>query len=182
MARVGEGFDAVLAAAKLGEAWAFQRLFETVAPSLTGYLRGNGCGDIDGVANEVLLSAFRGIARFEGDEDGFRSWLFTIAHRRLIDERRARGRRPAAEELSTDAPGGDAELDALTRLGEAEVADLLARLTDDQRDVLLLRIVADLSIEETGQLLNKAPTAVKALQRRALDALRREILSEPGSP
>ena len=178
VARIGEGFGAVLGAARVGEAWAFQRLFESIATSLTGYLRGNGCQNIDDVANEVLLGAFRGIGGFEGDEDRFRSWVFTIAHRRLIDERRQLRRQPDAAELDDDAVGGDSELEALTRLSDQRVTDLLAGLTEDQRDVLLLRIVADLSIEETGRLLRKPVTAVKALQRRGLDALRREISTE----
>src|SRR5688572_23664670 len=94
MARIGQDFEAVLAAARLGEGWAFQRLFDSVAAPLAGYLRGHGCQDVDAVANDVLLGAFRGLDRFLGHEDQFRSWLFTIAHRRLVDERRARDRKP----------------------------------------------------------------------------------------
>ena len=179
MARVGQDFDVVLAAARLGESWAFQRLFGSVAAPLAGYLRGHGCQDVDGVANDVLLGAFRGFDRFVGNEDQFRSWLFTIAHRRLVDERRARTRRPQPAPLADREPtGGDAEDDALALLGDRRVVDLLRRLTDDQREVLLLRVVADLSVDETARLLRKQVTAVKALQRRALDALRREMSNE----
>ena len=176
MARIGQDFDVVLAAARLGEGWAFQRLFESVAAPLAGYLRGNGCQDVDAVANDVLLGAFQGIGRFVGHEDQFRSWLFTIAHRRLVDERRHRARTPDAAPLpDREQVGGDVEDDALAVLGDGRVIDLLGRLTDDQREVLLLRVVADLSVEETGRLLRKSATAVKALHHRALDALRREI-------
>jgi RNA polymerase sigma-70 factor (ECF subfamily) len=55
------------------------------------------------------------------------------------------------------------------------VDELLASLSVDQRDVVLLRFVADLSLEETARALGKAVTAVKALQHRALDALRRQV-------
>jgi RNA polymerase sigma-70 factor (ECF subfamily) len=68
-----------------------------------------------------------------------------------------------------------AEDEALDRLGGDEVQALLGALTSDQRDVLLLRIVADLSLEETATVVGKRVGAVKALQRRGLEALRREI-------
>jgi RNA polymerase sigma-70 factor (ECF subfamily) len=62
------------------------------------------------------------------------------------------------------------------------VDELLSSLSVDQRDVVLLRFVADLSIEETARALGKAVTAVKALQHRALDALRREIERQSSAP
>lgn len=176
----GEGFDAVLGAAQLGEAWAYQRLFEWLGRPVAAYLRGAGVEDPDGTANEVFLRVFGGIGRFEGAEGRFRSWVFTIAHNLVIDERRRRGRRRHEVELSDDtgarSPGADDV--ALIALGDERVRDLLADLPPDQRDVLLLRIVADLSIEETAIALDKKPGAVKSLQHRAVAALRRRL--DPG--
>jgi len=63
----------------------------------------------------------------------------------------------------------------MERLGGLAAEELLAQLSPDQRDVLLLRIVADLPIEATADALDKSVEAVKALQRRALDALRRHL-------
>ena len=60
-------------------------------------------------------------------------------------------------------------------LAHDEVRELLAVLSPDQRDVVLLRIVADLSVEEVARLLGKREGAVKALQHRALAALRRHL-------
>ena len=71
--------------------------------------------------------------------------------------------------------GGDVEAEALDRLGEERVRRLLATLSPDQQDVLLLRLVADLTVDEIATALGKRPGAVKALQRRALATLRREI-------
>jgi len=48
-------------------------------------------------------------------------------------------------------------------------------LPEDQRNVMVLRIVADLTVEQVAQVLGKRPGAVKALQRRALDSLRRKL-------
>ena len=123
---------------------------------------------------------FRGLATFEGTEQQFRSWVFTIAHRRLLDERRRAARRPpiAAAPPGLDVPGGDAEREALDLLGEQWVQRLSARLSTDQRTVLLLRVIADLTAEQVAQITGKSVGAVRALQRRGLDTLRRIITRE----
>lgn len=178
----GEGFGAVLAAAQAHDGWAFERLYVTLAPRVAGYLRLQGSPDPDDLTNEVFLSAFRSIGSFQGDEDHFRSWVFTIAHHRLTDERRRLGRRPRmADKDVTSAPqatGGDVEDEALRRLSTERVRRLCERLAPDQRDVLLLRMVSGLSIEQSAEALGKSPTAVKALQRRALTAVRRTFERE----
>jgi RNA polymerase sigma factor (sigma-70 family) len=118
-------------------------------------------------------------ARFEGDEARFRAWVFTIARRCMIDAARSAARRPAIpvtpEELAGNAGTGDAEDDAMRSLSELRVRHVLDRLTPDQRDVLLLRVLADLTIEQIGGVLGKRPGAVKALQARGLQEIRRQM-------
>ncbi len=124
---------------------------------------------------------FSKLGSFQGDESQFRSWVFTIAHRRLIDERRRGARRPQISTDDTalfDRPGGDAEDDALTVLGGRRVFELCEGLSPEQRDVVVLRVVADLTVEQVARIVGKSPGAVKALQRRALTALRARILRE----
>jgi len=178
-ATLGDEFDIVLGAARAGESWAFERLFHLVAQPLVGYFRAQGSPDPDGLANETLLRAFRGIARFEGPAVAFRAWVFSIGHCRLVDERRAAARRPLCGPLSaaTDVIG-DAEADAFDRLGDDWVHATLDTLAPDQRDVLLLRVVADLDIAQVAAALGKTPGAVKALQHRGLAALRRKLSAE----
>lgn len=181
-AGAGGDFAAVLGAAQANEGWAFERLYYSLAPVVAGYLRLQGSPDPEDLTNEVFLSAFRSVGSFSGDEDGFRSWVFTIAHRRLTDERRRLGRRPPMSDqdisVASQPSGGDVEEEALRRLGTERVRGLCERLAPDQRDVVLLRMVSGLSIEQTAEALGKSPTAVKALQRRALAALRRAFERE----
>jgi len=177
--RIGPAFDSVLAAARGDAPWAYERLWRAFAPSVASYLRLQGAPDPDDLCSEVFLGAFRGVGGFEGDEDGFRGWLFTIAHRRLADARRRAGVRPQwCGEAVPEAAGGDVEDDALARLGTARVRDLCDRLAPGQRDVLLLRVVADLTVDQVAEALGRTPGAVKALQRRGLDALRRALERE----
>ena len=175
----GADFAGVLTAARANQAWAFKRLFDELARPVAGYLRMQGAREPDDLVNEVFIGVFSGLGNFEGDEGQFRSWVFTITHRRLTDERRRLGRRPMVSGDSVaDHRGGDGADDALASRGNERARELLGRLAPDQRDVLLLRIVADLTVERTAESLGKTTGAVKALQRRGLAALRKEISKE----
>jgi RNA polymerase sigma factor (sigma-70 family) len=181
--RLGPAFESVLAAAQRDAPWAYERLWRTFSPAVVSYLRLQGAYDPEDVTSEVFLGAFRGIGSFRGDEDGFRGWLFTIAHRRLTDERRRAGVRPqpAWGVAVPEQVGGDAEQEAWRRLDEERVRELCGQLPPDQRDVLLLRLLADLTVDQVAEALGKTAGAVKQLQRRGLTALRR-ILQPEGVP
>lgn len=184
-ARFGPDFESVLRAAQSGAPWALERLYQVFSPAVLGYLRVQGAADPDDLSNEVFLGVFQRIGAFAGDENRFRSWVFTIAHSRLIDDRRRTSRRPRTVQDSTDVPvdhaGGDAEQDALDRLSSRRVQALCEELVSDQRDVLLLRLMAGLTIEAIAESLGKSEGAVKALQRRGLTNLRKMLERDPVS-
>lgn len=173
------GFDGVLAAAQEGSEWAWDLLVRDVGPRLVGFFRTRGVADPEGLAGDVFVDLARNIASFDGDEPGFRSWVFVIAYRRMSDEWRRQGRRPdeTPSGLSTesDQVAPSAEDVAMEAFGSVEAARMLEVLTDDQRDVVSLRVVAGLTLDETAQVVGKPVGAVKALQRRGVAALRREI-------
>jgi RNA polymerase sigma factor (sigma-70 family) len=171
----GLAFDDVLAAAQAGAAWAFEVLYRDLAPSVTGYLRLHGAAEADDLASETFIGVFTGLAKFSGDEDGLRAWVFTIAHRRLLDDWRRRSRRPQLADDPGDLTGylgGNVEDDVLERVGAETVQQLCGTLPEDQRSVLLLRILADLTIEQVAEVMGRTVPSVKALQRRGLRALR----------
>jgi RNA polymerase sigma factor (sigma-70 family) len=173
-----ERFRKVLAAARAGDESAWAEIFAGLAPVVLGYLRANRAPDPDDVLGETFLQVARDISKFDGEEAGFRAWVFTIAHHRLIDARRYSARRPVelAPELPESADrADDAAEEALARVGAERVEEILAALSDDQRAVLLLRFVADMSIEDVARAVDKRPGAVKALQRRGLAAAKREL-------
>lgn len=157
------------------------RIYDDLASAVTGYLRLRGAPEPDDAASEVFLGVFRNLGSFSGGEDKFRSWVFTIAHRRLLDERRRAARTPRIDplpEVLPALPGGDVETEALGVLGEEWVRDVLDRLSPEQREVLLLRVVADLPVEEVARILGKRPGAVRALQHRGVATLRRQLERE----
>lgn len=179
---LGAPFAPVLEAARAGDGAAFSQLYRALAPAVSGYLRVQGAAEPDDLTNEVFLGAFTSLPTFEGDEDKFRSWVFTIAHHRLADSRRRQSRRPVvadgADVAEAGGHGGDVEDEAMRRLGVERVRALAARLSPDQRDVVLLRMVAGMTVEQVSESLGKPVTAVKALQRRAVASLRRSFVGE----
>jgi len=180
-----EGFDSVLTAARAGAEWAWDRLYRELAPPVRGYLRGHGASEPDDLTGEVFLGLVRDLPRFAGDERDFRAFVFTIAHRRLVDDLRRRSRRPVSPAepgviAETAGAGGDVGDEALAALDEERVRAAIEQLPPDQRSVLLMRILGDLTIEEIARAVGKRPGAVKALQRRALRRVERAYpFSEP---
>ncbi len=172
----------ILEAARAGDSSAVESIYRELAPAVVGYLRGHGLRDPEDAASEVFVGMVRGLPRFVGDAGDFRTWLFSIAHRRMIDERRRRARRPeelvAPEAFSASLASsrtGDAEEEALAVVGTQWAVAAIHLLSPDQRAVVLLRVLADLSVEEVAAVLGKSPGAVKSLQRRGLIALSRAL-------
>jgi len=176
--RTGLPFDDVLAAAQAGAGWAFEVLYRDLSPSVTGYLRLHGAVEPDDLASETFIGVFTGLSGFSGGEDALRAWVFTIAHRRLVDDWRRRSRRPQVADDPgdlTELLGGDVEDDVLVGVGTETVHRLCAELPDDQRSVLLMRILADLTVEQVAAAMGRSVGAVKALQRRGLRTLRTRL-------
>lgn len=176
---LGDRFDEVLAAARTGAEWAWRLLYQDLAPTVIGYVRSRGAPEPEDVAAEVFLHVVRGLPAFEGTEDGFRSWVFVIAHHRMLDDARSRSRRPQdavpTEAMAGFAGGHDVEDEALGSVRLDELRTLIEELSPDQADVLLLRFLGGLSIDEVAQAVGKRPGAVKALQHRGVRALTRRL-------
>lgn len=176
MSMGSEPAAALVEAARRGEAWALTEIWQRFAPAVTGYLRGRGATEPDDLTSDVFVAVFEKLRTFRGDENDLRAFVFTVAHHRLVDDLRRRARRGTAVEYDAGADPrrtGSAEDEALDALHTERVRALLSRLSDDQREVLLLRVVGDLSLEQTAAALGKRVGAVKALQHRALATLRR---------
>lgn len=169
-------FCDLLEAASGGHDASFETLVGPLLPRLRGYMRAQAGDDCEDLVGDVLLRVFRGLGGFSGGESEFRSWLFTIAHHRLVDHRRRRRRdEPLDAAAAARICGGDAEQDAMDNLVESDLWQVLGLLAPAQRQALLLRVVAGLSVEETAAVMGKRPGAVRVLQHRALESVRKRI-------
>lgn len=171
----------MLSAAQTGAGWAFRVLYDDLAPAVHGYLRTRGAAEPEDLTSEVLLAVFTRLHSFVGGRRELRSWVFTIAHHRLVDDLRQRSRRPPALPLEVgddERHAPSAEEEAITALGRERVQALIDALVPEQAAVIALRFVGDLTIEQIAEVLGKSPGAVKQLQRRALAALARILARE----
>ncbi len=169
--------DPVVAAAGAGDPDAFAVIWRELSPAVCGYLTLRGVRDPEAVTSDVFVAVLPRLAGLRGGSSGLRTFVFSVAHARAVDETRRRARRPdpvAFDRQLHDGTDESAENAALRRLSSREVRAMLDRLPADHRDVLLLRVVADLGLEQTAAVMQRSVGAVKQLQRRALLALRAE--------
>src|SRR5436305_7955664 len=139
---IGPAFDDVLAAARTGSSWAVAVLYRELQPALVRYLDARSSGEGEDLASEVWLSAAPKLADFEGDEAGFRSWMFTIAHRRAVDHARRAYRRRTdpvdGEQFEQRAAADDTAAEGIADLTAREaIAALTASLPADQAEAVL---------------------------------------------
>jgi RNA polymerase sigma-70 factor, ECF subfamily len=173
---IGAEFDSVLTAAQAGGEWAFAALYRDLNPRLLRYFGAQAASMAEDLAAETWLAVARGMVSFNGNEDEFRGWLFTIARRRLIQHWRSAGRRPSSPvdpETLLQRPAADnPEATGLSSLSAQEAAAVIvASLPPDQADVVLLRLVAGLDVDRVAKILGKQNGTVRVLQHRALRRL-----------
>jgi RNA polymerase sigma-70 factor (ECF subfamily) len=159
-----------------------------MAPAVLGYLRSQRVPDPEDVLGEVFLGVARDIGRFSGDEAALRRWVFSIAHNRAMDAHRkaARQRSTLESEMSEGLASGallPTSSSSVSASGAHEPLDpvlieALSTLSPDQREVVVLRFVADLPLEAVARITKRRVGAVKALQHRALENLRRAVSPE----
>lgn len=183
---LGDQFQGILTAAQDGGEWAVAILYRWLHPAVVGYLRARTGDDADDLASETWLAVARALPGFTGDEAAFRSWVFTIAHRRLVDHHRTSSRRLRTRSLTADAGEGTERAEARPELasnddpagevvaalaGDDAVRRIVALLPADQAEIVLLRIVAGLPVDEVAAVTGRKPGTVRVLQHRALRRL-----------
>lgn len=162
----------------------FTAAYNNFSGPVFGYLRARGVDDPEAVTQDVFLALYPKLASLRGGLQGAKTLLFSIAHARMVDHYRKRERTPDAAPYEPDLDARQTPSAEDQAFGHGEglgVTELLADLTSDYREVLALRVVADLSLEETADIMGKSQGAVKQLQRRALSALRERALLRNGT-
>lgn len=179
---LGDNFDNVLQAARVGAEWAWVELYRDLSPSVLRYIRAHGAKEPEDVLGEVFVGVVRSLASFNGNESAFRAWVFRSARNAIIDSWRRNSRQPIvfmSDDMIIDTGSADsAEAEVMQRLAYDKVMRVLSKLTEHQREVVFLRVLVGLSVEEVAQVVGKSSGSVKALQVRGLAALRREISRE----
>ena len=172
----GVAFESVLDAAKVGAPWAWSAIYREIAGPVTGFFRSRGVGDPEDATGDVFFELSRELERFSGTEESFVTLVFAIAYRRLLID----DRHPTRNARSALA---DRVLDQLQHETEIVIDDsdpeitptiraALEALGPEQRDVISLRVIAGLTIEQTAQVIGTSVEAVKTAQRKGLARIR----------
>jgi RNA polymerase sigma-70 factor, ECF subfamily len=172
---IGPDFPDVLGAAARGDEDAFGRLWRDLQPRLLRYFTVVSAAVADDLASETWLGVVRGLDRFQGNEPAFRAWVFTIARHEVLDWRRRAARRVAEDQppggLADQAAPDDPAAAALERVATREALAMVATLSPDQAEAIVLRVVAGLGVDRVAAIMGKRPGTVRVLTHRGLRRL-----------
>lgn len=177
--------EAAVVAAQHGDSGALRMIYESLSPRVSGFLRIRGAEDPEGLTNDVFVKVLPRISEIVGGYQGVRALAFTVAHGVLVDEFRRRSRRVDESEYSADTDPRfqpSAEEQALDRVATGAALDILELLPADQRSVIVLRVLGELTMAETAAAIGRSERAVKKLQTRALTNLRGFLHTDNGRP
>jgi RNA polymerase sigma-70 factor, ECF subfamily len=176
-------FPRLIRKAQDGDDHAFALLWRHFNPMVLRYLWIMAGSASEDLAAETWLQVATSIRQFEGDEPGFRSWIFTIARYRQIDWHRKRGRRlEVPMEISENHPTtGNDETFELTEenMSLERALTTIASLPDDQAEAVTLRVVAGLDVARVADMMGRSQGSVRVLTHRGLRRLARSAATEP---
>jgi RNA polymerase sigma-70 factor, ECF subfamily len=174
-------------AAAGGDRRALDGLLRLVGPLLLRYCRGRlgaratGLATAEDVAQEVVLAVCTSLPRYRGLDTPFMAFAYGIARNKVADAYRsaARDRSDPSDELpeTTDTHAGPEQ--AVVGLSEmARLMTLVDRLPGQQREIVVLRVLGEMTAEETARTIGSTPGAVRVAQHRALQKLRTWLAEE----
>jgi RNA polymerase sigma-70 factor (ECF subfamily) len=165
----------LLRRAQRGDADAFAALYRANIQAIFRYIfhRVSDRELAEDLTGDVFMRALRDVNKYTDRGKPFVAWLYRIAHARVVDHYRKVGRRPAESDVEAQPIPVDHDMDQalVRRQAAAALRRALADLTAEQQQVVVLRFIEGLRIDEVADIMGKQPNAIKALQHRALRAL-----------
>lgn len=163
-----------------GDGSAATRLVERHAPALARFVAGAGeRNETEEVVQDTFVRAFGAIDSFRGDS-AFRTWLFTIARRLLLDRRRAERRSRTV--AAVDEGDAVTQFDALDSMVAEEsmvrVRRAMDALSPKQREVFTLRVEQGLSYREIAELIGTTEGAARVHYHNAMRAVKEALNDE----
>jgi RNA polymerase sigma-70 factor (ECF subfamily) len=148
-----------------------QRFYEPVARYIQ-FKVGNP-QTVEDLSGEVFVRVLEGLKRGRGWRDSPQGWIMGIARNVVVDYYRQRERMTevALSEQITAAENSDPTRQALLSERQRQLMRAIQQLTDEQRDVILMRFMEGVNIKDVAKATNKTPGAIKGLQYRALRVL-----------
>jgi RNA polymerase sigma-70 factor, ECF subfamily len=179
--RRSASLEGVLRAARSDDEDAFGELGDRLQPELLGFFTILAPDAAEELAAEVWLQVVRGIGQFEGDESAFLAWVFAIAHTKVVDWWQRSPKKTGIESSNLSSSADSAPGRAAS---SRSVMALVAALPADQAEVIALRVVAGLEVDQVAAITGKRPRTVRVLTHRGLRQLADALWSEtlPAEP
>lgn len=182
---LGDDFASVVASAQEGDEAAFARLWRDLNPALLRYLSLGG-DPADDIASDTWVTVTKGLRRFRGDEAAWRAWVFTTARRRAIDagRRRARAadREVAWRQWQVETIAVDPADSVAERLDTDAALRLVGQLSPLQAEVIVLRVLTGLPVDEVAGIVGRSPGAVRVAAHRGLRRLEQILAAQGVTP
>jgi len=163
--------------AQQGDQEAFAELYEEHFDPIYRYIlmRVRDRAEAEDLTQQVFLSALEALPSYKWRGAPFSTWLFRIAHNRVIDYRRKMTRFKSSSEAGLISTEPDPATAAEREMELARIQRVLKELTPLQQEVIGLRFTGGLSTAEVAQVMRKSEGAIKALQHSALVTLRKKL-------
>lgn len=164
---------AALERARKGDVDAFGVLWRHFQAPLLRYLRAKRMSQPEDIASQVWIDIAGSIAGFEGDENDFRRLLFTVAHRRSVDDVRRSVRRPEtlSDRAGENVPSQDAAADYADATSLSRALAIVQTLPADMAEAVMLRVVNDMPISDVAAIMSRTEGSVRVLVHRGLKRL-----------
>ena len=171
--------DQLLAAARQGSPAALTQIYDAYFKPVYGFirLRVEDTALAEDLASEVFVRLVEAVRRHSGPRSNLRGWLFEVA-RNLVNDHYRGGKgftEQALDDWLPDTRSGEMEALAIRAASVEQTRRALRSLAPDHQEVLILRFAQNLSLQETAELMGKQVNAIKQLQFRATQALRRAL-------
>ena len=169
--------------AREGHAESFGKLYDQFQPELLRYLahRLRNRELAEDLTQQVFVKAWQAMPRYEQRSVPFKAWLYRIAHNQLVDYFRTHRQTVDLHAIEAAAEA-DVEGQAIAGDQRRRLQAALLRLSEDHRQVLVLRFLMEQSAAEVGEIMGRKEVTVRGLQLRALRALRTEFEAIGGVP
>ena len=164
--------------AKLGDKQAFARLYEKYLDAIYRYIYfkvGQDQMEAEDQTQKVFMKSWEQLATFDSRGGTFQAWIYRIAHNLVVDFYRSQKNTINSVELELIPDEKNLEAEVLNRFEVDAVKQALIHLSADQREVISLKYIEDLTNKEICQIMHKKPDAVRALQSRAVRQLQKIV-------
>ena len=163
---------------------AFARLYDQYVDKIHRYIyyRVSSSSDAEDLTSQVFLKAWQAIGNYKWTDRPFAAWLYRIAHNLIVDHFRMHRDIVSLEDIvALEEPGPSPQDIVESRISAESLRRALRRLTADQQQVIILRVLEGYGTAEVAAIMDKQEGAVRTLQHRAMVALKQVFATQAQS-